>query len=84
MQILQASTFSDIYLYLPVDRYSKEKKTQKLTQGSPLCQVNPLCTGCHFAFIAEVQNGATNLNKNIITLVKIIQTPRITFKASQT
>lgn len=27
MQILQASTFSYIYLYLPVDRYSKKKKT---------------------------------------------------------
>lgn len=26
MQILQASTFSYIYLYLPVDRYSKKKK----------------------------------------------------------
>lgn len=29
MQILQASTFSYIYLYLPVDRYSKKKKKLK-------------------------------------------------------
>lgn len=29
MQILQASTFSYIYLYLPVDRYSKKKENNK-------------------------------------------------------
>lgn len=29
MQILQASTFSYIYLYLPVDRYNQKKKKLK-------------------------------------------------------
>lgn len=36
MQILQASTFSYTYLYLPVDRYNKKKNLKINTRKSTL------------------------------------------------